>query len=777
MSIQLKVVQISEKKENKINDTEKVILLSAFLHDIGKFLQRAQPEYKGIHPKWSAEFIGEFLPMNVADNQTKAAIKDIVLSHHDPSQLKEKKNMSILEIIISSDHLSSAEREKREDTGEPKKEPLQSPFCSISLHGNNTTDRYCYTISSLPISYPKKEKEILKQGAKKDYKAIQKLLEQDLKNFNELNLGFKNYINTLNYILYKHLRLVPSAVYADIPDVSLYDHLKTTAAIALCLYRSEEEKKFLLIEGDISGIQNFIFESFKAEESDKRAARRLRGKSFVINLLIDAATSYICEKLNLYEVNILWQAGGNFLILAPNSKETRETIVKIERDINRYLSNTLGNIYLVIDYKEGKEEDLKNFTGYLGKLKEKIDNRKNQKYDILIEETKNEREEILREEEVCVSCGRNKRKYKRVCETCRMLEDLGKVLSKLENKGYLIKNCKDQEDWSFKFGEFHMGYHLSKSLKEGETIFSLNSFEFLNKVDCSQGFRIIGNFAPTKKGDIICFSTLADQKENIKERKNPEEGGIPTKISILKTDIDDLGLLFSLGLEKNKRSVSRISLLSFLFDYFFSLEVNKLAEEKNVYVVFSGGDDLTVAGRFDEVISFTEELQRKFSKWTCYNPDIHISSGIELADHKFPVKRLITYAEEELKKSKDRDEDKNKITLFGETVTWSEFEEQLIIGKTILEHTKNNNIGRGFAFSLLKIREMSNFNKNQIERGDRILINPDPYVKYLIARNWKDKTEEGKKNKEEFMRKILDNLKHIRIAVSYFSLLSRYGGE
>jgi CRISPR/Cas system-associated protein Cas10 (large subunit of type III CRISPR-Cas system) len=44
---------------------------------------------------------------------------------------------------------------------------------------------------------------------------------------------------------------VPSAVWRDVPDVSLFDHLKTTCAIAACL--CDEEEKYL--DNVITGIK------------------------------------------------------------------------------------------------------------------------------------------------------------------------------------------------------------------------------------------------------------------------------------------------------------------------------------------------------------------------------------------------------------------------------------------------------------------------------------------------------------------------------------------
>ena len=82
------------------------------------------------------------------------------------------------------------------------------------------------------------------------------------------------------------------------PDVSLYDHAKTTAALATALWRwheargetdsaagerlrslaEEDEAKFLLIQGDFFGIQDFIFS--EGAETNKNSAKVLRGRSF-----------------------------------------------------------------------------------------------------------------------------------------------------------------------------------------------------------------------------------------------------------------------------------------------------------------------------------------------------------------------------------------------------------------------------------------------------------------------------------------------------------------
>lgn len=96
---------------------------------------------------------------------------------------------------------------------------------------------------------------------------------------------------------------IPSATaFNTRPDVSLYDHSRTTAALAVALWRYHQENghdedevtrrmrnrddwseaKILLIQGDFFGIQNFIFAG--GGERQKFVAKLLRGRSFYVSL-------------------------------------------------------------------------------------------------------------------------------------------------------------------------------------------------------------------------------------------------------------------------------------------------------------------------------------------------------------------------------------------------------------------------------------------------------------------------------------------------------------
>lgn len=100
---------------------------------------------------------------------------------------------------------------------------------------------------------------------------------------------------------------VPSSTVDD-PDVSLHDHDRVVAAVAACLYqhhaftgeltdevavRNRGRRKFRLLTGDLSGIQSTLFRL--KTESVKGLARLLRGRSFRMQLITEAAARRACR--------------------------------------------------------------------------------------------------------------------------------------------------------------------------------------------------------------------------------------------------------------------------------------------------------------------------------------------------------------------------------------------------------------------------------------------------------------------------------------------------
>lgn len=141
------------------------------------------------------------------------------------------------------------------------------------------------------------------------------------------------------HVLFTHLLAVlerytwclPSNSQEEIPDISLYDHLRTTAAIAACLYiyhceknewditsiKDSRKEKFRLVVGDLSGIQSYIFDI--SHHGAGGVAKRLRARSFYLSMLSEVASHKVLHTFGLPISNIIMASGGKFYILLPNT--------------------------------------------------------------------------------------------------------------------------------------------------------------------------------------------------------------------------------------------------------------------------------------------------------------------------------------------------------------------------------------------------------------------------------------------------------------------------
>lgn len=116
---------------------------------------------------------------------------------------------------------------------------------------------------------------------------------------------------------YDFLRSIPAETRAPINDVSLWDHLKLTAAFATCIwldggYRGNDAKKyrFGLLSGDADKISHYVGMSSRLPDLDARSARVRRAT-------MEAGSSI--EK-TLGPECLIYAGGGGFLALCPEKK-------------------------------------------------------------------------------------------------------------------------------------------------------------------------------------------------------------------------------------------------------------------------------------------------------------------------------------------------------------------------------------------------------------------------------------------------------------------------
>jgi hypothetical protein len=188
----------------------------------------------------------------------------------------------------------------------------------------------------------------------------------------------------------------------------------------------------------------------------------------------------------------------------------------------------------------------------------------------------------------------------------------------------------------------------------------------------SQNF---ATYLPMEERCVRTFENIAQMKGKLKKKSDALVRF--DKLAILKGDVDDLGKIFAIGLDKNSvHSVARLLGLSRLITQFFEGYLPTLIKKEFslCYTVFVGGDDYTIIGPWQDIILLAIWLEKDFQTFVCKNSDVRMSSSITLFTVNTPIYHVIRQAENQLKNrakeyKKDPDQSersKHAIAIFEE---------------------------------------------------------------------------------------------------------------
>jgi CRISPR-associated protein Csm1 len=725
------------------------LYLSALLHDIGKFYQRADqgsskssvilsqsvkdaeqyfcPEHTSKkytthkHVLWTAQFFQdqeaifrELLGHEyVSELRGGDTLAQLASAHHKPSSRLEK-------LIQLADWCASGvdrtQKEGQEDGAAAerswdafKKVRMRSVFESI----HRETEKIPTLTYSLPLdagsmrepSFPKKDESF--EGSP-DYAALWDTFVQEFRLLQPK--GTKAFADSLLFLLEKYTSRIPSST-MHLPDVSLYHHLKSTAALACCLYDYEEETglnvrenqekdAFLLIGADLSGIQSYIYDIVSSY-----ASKNLKGRSFWLQLLLDAVLERMLQALGLFRAHVVYASGGGFFLLAPNTSHVRETLKNLEQELQEKLFATYRDkLYLAIAAEPHSAQDLlnQNLTSVWKGLMNKLNEKKRQRFsNILVDQYGKffepdpldalpDRDQItgegLREEDEINLIHPDTNEQIKLGETLKKADYWVSSTEELSHLGQAFEPAD--------LGVFH--YLLSadklaakrdalKGSLDQALVRKINADDFLensiagnNNVYgfCTYG----GNDFPTEEdGSSKTFNALAGRPD---EEDQASEQIAYARLGVLRMDVDNLGQIFINGLSEERRTYSRYSSLSSNLDSFFKGYLNSLWEKDKyrdlTQIIYSGGDDLFIVGRWHLMIDLAAEIQAEFKRWVCHNEGLSISAGVAIIPPKYPISKGAELAAEEEKRAKahayhlteDKKLEKNAISFMGIALHW-----------------------------------------------------------------------------------------------------------
>jgi CRISPR-associated protein Csm1 len=700
------------------------VCLCSLLHDIGKFAWRVADEKESktakgewmSHEDWNKQIVRgtklSFAFWNKIDTpQSHSVWLGDWISAQERDDLdeikKETKEESILRtkttpiISVFSDILKENKKDGKEKVF----------FCK---HQN------------LSLNLPFEEDYIVKDSSDAIHKHLfdKNLFEhfreeiRDTLNKYDINDEEQRYtlLRNISDILKTYLIKIPSAASYSKSDIDLFNHSRMACAITSCLYQyykidtknnagflqklrdqmrsqldlifkiqkapKEEksalekklenlkcsnhefnEKIFLLIRGNFSGIQDFV-----SMISSKRAIRILKARSFYLSFFNKALPLKMVKALDLPETNIIFSEGGNFEILCPNILSVNEKIKNLADEVNTFFWEKFRTkLFLEINCYEMSPNNFErgNFKNIFGPYyKDKINlTSKNTKFreelkKIILADGNQDYLNIGNSK--CCICSMEMNipetdKLKEpICETCRLFEELNKELKKWEiskqingiNSDILKINDTPLTDYFCYTGNQSFCPYLE--IKQGiYEIFPL-------------GLPINNN------NDIIDFDSMVD--------KCFKRTGT-RKLGALKLDVDNLGTIFREGIENVV--LSRYAKLSFDIGFFFSGIIGSLREKQEykdeVYIIYSGGDDSFIVGSWDKVLDFAIDLYNHFKIYVNHNPKITISASYNIFDEKFPVKKMFEITENGLEQAKLFDSNKSRISILNHQLKWNYF--------------------------------------------------------------------------------------------------------
>ncbi|MDW8168213.1 MAG: type III-A CRISPR-associated protein Cas10/Csm1 [Acidobacteriota bacterium] len=686
-------------------DRDQPVILGALLHDIGKFGERTQQplphwaeplrnEARYSHEPYSAVFVEEHLGRWPLD---MATVRRLVLKHHVPSLPDEL-------LVSLADRLSAYERAEAEGDEEGARGRAETTLRTVfsRLFAVSADAAQYHELAHLSLDprtlFPRPDAV----GSAVAYRALWETFICEIARVPQGDW------RTLLAVLRRFTWAIPSDTRRDIiPDISLYHHLKTTAAIAACLVReglSESDLQTLhdaltncwkkapltareeellkrpvcaLVKGDISGTQDFLYLL-----TSSGAARGLRGRSFYLQLLTETIAEWILRRFRLPPANILFVGGGHFYLLLPyreaieRLRECRERIARVLWKVHRGdLALLLDSAAVAaIDFLE-EEAGGKAFADKWDEVSRRISEQKQRKWHDLgdtamLNELFAPRQRGLTAEDTCQVCH-NEGALEiedgvRKCQHCRGFEELGRLLRDPTHLVlFAVPEADPPElgDWRDVLRAFGTEAWL---VHEGEdvphkppgataaTVYTFDTTDFLAEdilrrfrwgdLPVSYDFRWLADATPRKRNE--------HGQEVIAEFADLAQASEGVKwLGVLRMDVDSLGEIFKSGLGR-QATISRMSTLSESLRLFFEGWVPRLCQQYNgfrqggkdaLYLIYAGGDDLFIVGAWSVLPELARCIRDDFRKFVG-GDHVTLSGGIAIEHPKFPLYQLAANA-------------------------------------------------------------------------------------------------------------------------------------
>lgn len=578
---------------------------------------------------------------------------------------------------------------------------------------------------------------------------------------------------------------IPSST-IDLPDISLFDHLRTSAAIAACLLRFHQERgeendlsaikdenltKFRFLSGDLSGLQNTLFTL--ESQGVKGVSKILRARSFMLGAIAESAAIQIAGAFGLPSCCIVQQAGGRFLVLVPEISDAEEILNKLRNQfdqwlLEKYTGSLAIHLSLSPPFEAGKFKQGR-FLSVFADISTCAERIKQEPLGTCSQGVIKQKFPFNR---ACTACGvrpaQTVKDDEYRCSTCQQEFELGQRLLKSD----LMIWCRRSSDQAGLTDVLSLDLILAKEKDLPKNLQGILSIRDIRPEVKNKGWasRLLANYIPRfpdeysardPRYDKIAGKSVEPYKsltktfahiacESLELNEDGTYIGKPF-LGLLKADVDYMGAVFSIGLrrqdpQQDRFTLSRMAQLSRMIDLYFTGYLQGIIRRSfpNTYTIYAGGDDLLLIGPWRQMLDLANAVSDSFAEYTGRNPHMGISAGLSLLGAHHPINRAVKETNDLLQAAKTPP--KNKIGVFGSNrpMEWPQFKTCLENAEWIHRQMQGKDaVTTGFVYRILQLTT----DAEAVASGNVKKANWLARLAYHLARNLKGKNEHERKQK------------------------------
>lgn len=242
---------------------------------------------------------------------------------------------------------------------------------------------------------------------------------------------------------------------------------------------------------------------------------------------------------------------------------------------------------------------------------------------------------------------------------------------------------------------------------------------------------------PSVKKQMLLGKNLRESQDF----KTFEDYAGATDLGVLRMDVDGLGKRFIDGFA----SIRQYQEFSARLTDYFEKEVEKMQQESAfrdyLNLIYAGGDDLFIVGRWDKVIDFAERIHKETEK-RFHDDGISISGGIAIVNPKFPIAKaaeLAGEAEDAAKSFKGVDgQEKNAFHMLGKTISWEkEFAYVKDYQQKFVDLIKKYDLSKSILHKIMLYSSIADMNKVRRKQGKAEDFSYIWHISYYLTRYMK----------------------------------------